>query len=265
MAPAIPLTPAASICYQASMKFTYGLPLVLMLACSCHERTDQLEQRLAESEARVAALETKLEAQSRATDERVQEALTRLDVRWVKQADLLRGEIYRNDQNISAELEKLARDIRLCRKDISTMRQEKSAPPRAAEILSSAPAVVTDPFPFTVTEISGQEVITGTHKSTRLEDTEETYKDRYGKLMPIQKPVEKEINEYGYEVTCVLSNHTATARDASIRAGLVTRLFTIPAHSTTNLALPAAMGAALHISSGGHSKSFPIHYTPQPQ
>ena len=75
--------------------------------------------------------------------------------------------------------------------------------------------------------MTGRRVVTGTHLSTQLVDTDEIYKDDFGRERRRKREVTGTVNEYGYEIAYRVENLTRTEKVVSVSAGDVTRMFTL--------------------------------------
>lgn len=132
---------------------------------------------------------------------------------------------------------------------------------RAADFITTPTGSNPDFFPVAVRGVVGRKVVTGTHPTTKLVETEELYKDDFGRERKRMKEVTEQVNEYGYEVSFSLENLTRTEKVIACTAGETTRMLTLqPGEKRDDVVVRSSLGASLRIESGSDFKRFSVTY-----
>jgi hypothetical protein len=132
---------------------------------------------------------------------------------------------------------------------------------RLADFIETPDADNPDLFPLRISNVEGRKTVVGTHQTTRIVESGETYKDDYGRRIPHRKEVTEDVNEYAYEVTFSAQNLTRTEKVVSFTAGGGTQTLILqPGENATDLVVRSALGAALHVEAGGMVRNFDITY-----
>lgn len=132
---------------------------------------------------------------------------------------------------------------------------------RIADFLVTPTGDNPDLFPVRVSGITGRRVATGTHPTTRLVETNEIYKDDFGRERKRMKEVTETVSEYAYEVAFAVENLTRTEKVLSISAGEVMRMLTLqPGERRADLTIRSVQGASLRVEAGAEFKRYAIPY-----
>jgi Flp pilus assembly protein TadG len=132
---------------------------------------------------------------------------------------------------------------------------------RAADFITTPTGSNPDFFPVAVRGVVGRKVVTGTHPTTKLVETEELYKDDFGRERKRMKEVTEQVSEYGYEVSFSLENLTRTEKVIACTAGETTRMLTLqPGEKRDDVVVRSSLGASLRIESGSDYKRFSVTY-----
>jgi hypothetical protein len=264
---------APSVLCPAPFRFAAALLLAAGL-CACPARRDDADsheqvrgdvaqlqkdlERLRESTARPPTL-TLLDAEAQ-LNKRMETIDTKLD--------RLAGEHAAAFARLSARLSELER--RLPVEPAPAAAATDVAPPvsgRTGGDAASGISVFTPPmhpseaFPVAVTEVRGEEVVTGTRIATRYVDTEEMVRDQFGERKPKQELREFEVPEYAYRVTCAVENLTDARQDLTLRSGPGSLALSLAAREiATNVTLATTRGASLIVEAGSRVKSFPVQF-----
>jgi len=188
------------------------------------------------------------------------------------QVDSLQQEIKDRDRKLDSQVGELEQRLRLKDERIAELEQklleEQKLAREARAAGGAAPPVSVRPagggasgadFPVNVVGLKGGEIVTGTRVQPRYVETEETYRDDFGNVKKVQRREDETVNEYAYGITFSIVNLTATEQHLSIKAGLDAEDLVLKAGETREgVSLKAAKGAALLVTAGGLSRSFPV-------
>ena len=132
---------------------------------------------------------------------------------------------------------------------------------RAADFIVSPAGTNPDLFPVAVRSVTGRRIATGTHPTTKLVETDEVYKDDFGRDRKRTKEVTEQVPEYAYEVTFNLENLTRTEKVVSCTAGAATRMLTLsPGEKRSDIVVRSEVGASLRIEIGQDFKRYAVSY-----
>lgn len=261
-------------------KNTYSVLLALLLA-ACSRTPDELRGKIEQQQAQIAGLERE------AAD--LRQALQKLESKPAPPPDPAIAGLENNLAQLTESNYRLesrmttleSRSAELGKAKAVPTEAEPAAPPLGKLLPSKTPAVSiysapddhtadfiatpsaenTDRFPLRISGVSGRKTIVGTHKTTRIIDSAETYKDAFGRKLPVRKEVQEDINEYAHEVVFSVQNLTRTEKTLSYTAGGLTRSLTVqPGETVNDVVVRSSIGADLHIEVGGQLRNFPVTY-----
>lgn len=136
---------------------------------------------------------------------------------------------------------------------------------RLADFIATPPAENQDMFPFRVSAVTGTTSVIGTHKSTRLVETTEKYRDHVGNLVPRWREEQIEVQEYEYKASFDVENLTKSDKELYVSAGqLPLRVTVKPGETMKGLTLSGSLGAKLTLESGSLTRSYAIEYSAAP-
>ena len=243
------------------MKRTSLAAVLLLLVCGCTGKNElpapdpnaaiiaEIQRQMSELERSSAAELTNVKA---ALDKASRESVS--SVRDVQQQILLK------DQRI-AGLETQIQQLQSELKALKKAQEQQKAELAAAPAPVPAPAPVADSFPVRVFGVEGRKIVTGNHMTTRQVETEEVYKDEFGRKTKRIVPEDVQVDDYGYQVGFAVENTTTSPIEISASAGSKTERFVVPPGQTLdNLAVDSSMGADLNVTAGNYSRRFPVTY-----
>ena len=135
------------------------------------------------------------------------------------------------------------------------------SPPAADTFSATGNGAPKNELPVRVFDVRGEKIVTGTHISQELIETDETYRDDFGKKARVIDWQEKTVSQYGHQVVFSASNVTTSAKSITARAGRKAVTFTIePGVVSTNLIVEATMGVGLRVSVGTREESYTVEY-----
>ncbi len=132
---------------------------------------------------------------------------------------------------------------------------------RLADFIETPATDNPDLFPIRITHVAGRQYVAATHPSTQIVESEIAAKDDYGRLVPMRKAVETEVEEMALEVGFSAQNLTRTEKTISYTAGAGTRIVVLkPGETLDGLTVRSAFGSDLHVQAGGALRRFPVKY-----
>ncbi len=136
-----------------------------------------------------------------------------------------------------------------------------SADARAADFIETPAGSNPDLVPVRVSAVAGRRVQTGTHPAVRQVETDEIYKDEFGRERKRLKDVVEQVPAYEYEVAFALENLTRTEKVVACTAGAATRMLTLQAgEKRADVVVKSEMGASLRIEVGSEFKRYNVTY-----
>jgi hypothetical protein len=129
--------------------------------------------------------------------------------------------------------------------------------PSADQTLIVAYASPT-PFPLLIERLKGENVVVGSHASSRLVKTEEEYRDKFGNIQKrvVREPVELE--NYEYQVSFAVSNLTEQAVSLDYRAGETWQTTSLDPSIEIELAVKSTLGSPLMVRVGNQTRHFSV-------
>jgi hypothetical protein len=244
-----------------------GLALAL-LAGSCQRGADEgaailLEEKTAQINRLEAELRNRENQQAREMDFARGE-LRQKEIEFQRQRDETQQLLRMKDERIAVLERQLADSREAVRPPV--VEPPVGIPVRPAErevrpAAASRPAEIRASFPLRVFDVEGRKAVTGTHTTYRTVETGQTFRDEYGNRKPALSVQEDLQNQYGYQAVFSVENLTAEAQTMTVRAGLITRHFTVPPGAVlTNLSVNAARGGGLQVAVGGRTQTHPVRY-----
>lgn len=266
------------------------MALLCLVAAGCSRTDPELEARLARQEEALQALETKV-AGLQKTDAEVLGEPKPSDVqRYARQVGLAQKDLQRSIRIQQEQIDEL-RTLVDKREEAAPAAAEPApvAPDEAARVQSRTSAlekgfytpvsVYTPPnpaladfieppvdpkadlFPVAITDARSEKIVTGTHETTQIVQSGETYEDEFGNIVPRFKEQDVALQEYDYQIRFAARNLTRTPKDITAGAGRDSTVITLqPGESQTNLTIAAAFGADLTVRSRGEVRRFEVNY-----
>lgn len=216
---------------------------------------------------------------------RMQERLVEVQQAQSSEINSLQRQLTEARRDLGDESEQQTKLVQLLRNQVETLREENrklllensrlaknTAPPEppkppatpAFKRLNAAvtrAAEVKTSFPVRVTDLQGRKVVTGTHTVKEFVPSEETYKDKFGRVRQEGKWEDKTVNQYGYEIVFSMVNETDDKLQLTARAGMASESMTLgPRETRINSRLVAARGSGLWLLSGGKSLKVDVKY-----
>lgn len=260
-------------------KILFASLALLMAGCAKNEEQIwDLEAQLDVKNVEIQELRDKVErqkAQHKRTINILQDSIERTETELRHVREMLTAQIEERDATIEALNEQITELTQA-----EEVPADEAAPAEAVEQPEEEPAVristyetpesppippppppAEDLMPVRVYDIEGRKIETGSHKTRRYVETDETYRDQFGNKKKRGEWVEHTVMEYGYKVSFSIENLSNKEMTITARAGLVDKAILLrPGDTVENIEMDAANGSSLILQSGGHRKRFAVSY-----
>ncbi len=117
-----------------------------------------------------------------------------------------------------------------------------------------------DLFPIRIESVKGEQIVIGTHTTSRMVDSGKVVKDKFGDEKPMMIPEPIEIENYDHQVTFTAENLTRNPVTLTFRAGRDRKTVSIGSGATVECKVPSLVGASLSVRANGDSRSFRVSY-----
>lgn len=237
-------------------RFLGALFVALTAGCGARdaqEAPDPNAPRFEQVERRVGQLEGTL-AQHAASAEKKTDDTARAAKAELSDLEARHAGSVRRIEALEAAVRDLSAELR------AVKQQPAAATPAPAPAAATAPAPATpDFFPVSISDVTGRTVVTGTHLTTRDIETDEIYRDEYGKRAKRTRSEVVEANQYGYQAAFTVENLTDGPVELTVSAGGAPRTVSIPARETLpEVTVDWTPGSALTVTAGGRRERIRI-------
>lgn len=267
-----------------------AIAVLCLIAAGCSRNDPELESRLARQEEALRALEAKVAGLEKTEAAGASEPKPSDVQRYARQVGLAQKDIQRSIRIQQEQIDDL-RALLDKKEEAAAAVAEPApvAPEEAARVQSRSSALEkgfytpvsvytppnpaladfleppTDPkadlFPVAISEVRSEKIVTGTHETTQIVQSGETYEDEFGNIVPRFKEQDVALQEYDYQIRFSARNLTRTPKDITAGAGRDSTVISLqPGESQTNLTIAAAFGADLTVRSRGEVRRFDVIY-----